>query len=221
MRQTDTLLWTSRPTNRKTGAIPTAYVGRDPRAARKSCEAVACPLLGNGCYAWKGTLSQGHWSITKARQPRKGLPGLRWALSARGPVRSARIGALGDPATVRPSVLRRAVALLRNAGLSVLSYTHAWRRPEAQHLRRVAMASTEDDEGTERALSAGWRPAQVVPADADDSTYALPDGRRLVVCPTQRVPGVTCDDCRMCDPTAGFWERWARRGLVGIAFRKH
>lgn len=224
MKQTDVLLWAANATNKKTGPIPTAYIGRDPREARKSCEAVKCPLLGHGCYAWEGKLPQGHWMIQRANRKapgsREGARGLRQALAAAPRARSARIGALGDPSTVRPGRLLAAVRRLRAAGLRVLSYTHAWRTGAACHLKSVCMASTENDAGSEAALADGWRPAQVVPADTD-TMYTLPSGKRLLVCPAQRTPGVTCDRCRVCDPKHPVWTAWNARDIVGIAFRDH
>lgn len=213
------LTWVANTSNRKTGRIPTAYVGSTVEECRKSCK--GCALLGNGCYAWGGFAKASLGRIEKRREQRPDLYTIESALARR--LRSARIvriGAMGDPARADRSVLRLAVERVRGEGLGVVSYTHFW-RDEGSDLADLCLASCNDpDEGAE-AIAAGFVPAVLLPWDhyeTSGSAFWLSDGTRGLVCPAQTKPSVQCNTCGLCDRSHSVW----KAGTIGaIGFLDH
>ena len=236
--------WISRASNLKTGPIPTAYVGQTIQEAKDSCS--GCALLegiprenGKGhtkCYAWQGTSKLGFGSMSlkatsgKSSKDMTGTPALEpggrysieFAISNRHPrARAARLGALGDPSRVRRRIFKSGVKRLRAAGLAVLGYTHFWRgKRRNQGLRTDLMASCDNIGQADDALALGWKPAAIVDYDPGPnvSIVVTPGGARLLVCPAMRKKRITCDDCRMCDPSAAVWQAGK---IHGIAFPDH
>lgn len=207
------LLWVAQTSNRKTGSIPTAYVGRTQEETRASCE--GCPLLAGECYAWYGlTASWGLKRVQRLAAERPGNYTIETALKKRhgrrgdtpGAAKAIRIAALGDPARADRGQLLHAIQLARAAGLAVLAYSHHWRRPEGRGLEGQLMASTDFVPEADEALKAGWRPTTILPYDHEGATFTTPGGAKGVVCPAQRKDAVTCNTCRMCDPQAAVWK---------------
>jgi hypothetical protein len=209
------LLWVI-ANNRKTGAIPSAYVGDTVEGAWKSCE--GCALRDDRtCYAWTG--------LNGMRFKGAVVPGAkkdpkRYTLSAvlarlKDVVYAARIGVLGDPSRARRSELRTAIAHLRRRGIAVLGYTHFWRDPANQDLRGDLMASCDSPEQADEALALGWRPATVLPWWHVGPRFLTPEGAPGVVCPAQTKEKVTCESCRMCDPQHAVWDA-GRAKVIGF-----
>lgn len=207
-----TVLWTARSRNRKTGDVPTAWVGATQAEARASC--AGCPLLDDGrCYSWSGATQLAAASARKnaARQPERYTMGA--ALANRvASARMVRVTGLGDIGRSGRALADSIVETAARAGLAVVGYSHHWREPAvAESWRGRLMASTETLADADRAVREGWRASVVVPAD-HPRLSRTPEGRAVVVCPEQATGRVTCNDCRLCDAS--------RPGPV-IAFREH
>lgn len=216
-----TMTWVARTPNRKTGDVPSAYVGTNLDECRTSC--LGCPLLDAGCYAWGGFArpSLARIGARRAEDPTPYL--LETALRDRArTARAARIGVMGDPSRAQRQELRRAVLRIREAGLAILSYTHFWRDEDNQELRTFALASCEDVEGGADAIRRGWIAAVVLPWDHAlevGPTFDLPGGAKGFVCPAQ-TKGVTCNDCRMCSVDHPVWAAGKVRA-VGFLDHSH
>lgn len=223
------LLWVAQTPNRKTGNVPTAYVGLTLAEARASCE--GCELgEQRECYAWSGFTRLAFAKRIRRRNelldynPRDETYTLAGALTERSPAaRAARIAALGDPAHVDPAQLVAALVTLQREGLAPLVYTHHWRDPIAAHMQTYAMASCDTTDQADEALRAGWSPAVVLPWDHYETsgpTFWLGPkrGQLGVVCPAQTKPGVTCNDCRLCSKAH---PAWGAGRLKAIGFLDH
>lgn len=209
------LLWVI-ANNRKTGPIPSAYVGATVEDTWKSCE--GCSLRDDGtCYAWTG--------LNGMMFKGKLVPGARahperYTLSAvlkrlRDVVFAARLGVLGDPSRASRSELRAAIARFRRMGVAILGYTHFWREEGNQDLRGDLMASCDSPEQADEALAAGWRPATVLPWWHEGNRFLTPEGAPGLVCPAQTKEKVTCESCRMCDPQHPVWDA-GRIAVIGF-----
>lgn len=211
-RRRHRLLWLATTPNRKTGCVPTAYIGTTLEEVRDSCR--GCPLLEKQCYAWAGW---NRMAMTRHERGHRQNPRryqlddvLKRVLKS---ARFARIGAMGDPAHADRRNLRADLRKLERAGLAVISYTHFWREPYAQDLQDVCMASCETVEDARAALGRGWRPAMVLPWDHYETSgqrfYLGP--QEGIVCPAQipRDPAsgraVTCNTCQLCRPEHPVW----------------
>jgi hypothetical protein len=209
------ITWTARSSNVKTGDVPTAMVvaslgatvERYGDAAKRSCQAVKCPLFGNGCYAWNST-----GGMALSSHAKKAATGADMSFAAILPkvarsARMARITAIGDAGAI-PEQAIEAVNAVRRAGLAAVGYTHGW-RDIAASLAGYLMASCENGADADRAVDAGWRATTILPSDAPMTGNRTPAGRPIVVCPAQRNDAVTCNTCRLCDagkagPVIGF-----------------
>ena len=233
-------LWQTRPTNAKTGVIPTAYVGHSYDDAKASC--VGCAIRAK-CYAYAGTPKMGMMSMVKAAAGKPFssaagtpavAPGGRYSLSGalaarKSTARATRLGAIGDPSRVGKREFHSAVKTIRALGLRVLGYTHFWREYRNRGLRGSLMASCDTLGQADDALASGWRPAAItemkvycpdgskLPLSSIPKTFETPAGETLVTCPAQRKghDRITCNECRLCDPSHPFW---ARAKAIGVAF---
>jgi hypothetical protein len=214
------ILWAATSDNKKTGNVPTAWVGRDKATCLESCR--GCPLApkavgGNGeCYSHSGTPGFAHALTVKAAArgaDRTLATALR--LAARS-ARMARLSAIGDVGRIAREHADDIVGKIKAAGLQVVGYTHHWSEaPVAESWRGRLMASVGSLAEADEALAAGWRAAAVVSKD-HPARSVTPQGAKVIVCPAQlaedRGAKVTCNDCRLCDAS--------RPGPV-IAFRAH
>jgi len=214
------LIWTPAAQNRKTGRVPTAYVGVTRDETRESCE--GCALRDSRrCYAWSGP--QGQLGLSKIHKGYR-VRGERFytlahALKHRQPdARVVRVASIGDPARADRVELLASLLVVRRAGLGVVGYSHFWGDPWNSHLRRELMASCDDLEQADEAIAAGWRAAAVLPWDHEGLTFSTPAGARGVVCPAQTKPAVTCNTCGMCDPRHRVW---AAGKVKAIGFLDH
>jgi len=208
------VLWRARSSNAKTGDIPTAWIGTTREESLATCATVACPLL-SVCYAQRGTAALAHSSMAK-RIATRGTGGysIGEALERRhASARAVRIGALGEAGILPAAWWHGVRAAAAAEDLAVLAYTHAWRsRP---WLRAHAMASVESLRTADDALRRGFSAFVVLPSSSLPARGAArlrtPGGAPVVPCPAAAVPGVTCNDCRRCDPALH-----SRPTLIGI-----
>ena len=206
------VLWTARSRNRKTGDVPTAWIGATQAEARESCS--GCPLLDDGrCYSWSGAtqLAAGSARKNAERNPHRYTMGA--ALAQRvASARMVRVTGLGDVGRSGRALADSIVAEAARVGLALVGYTHHWREEGvADAWRGRLMASTETLADADRAAREGWRASVVVPLD-HPRLSKTPEGRAVVVCPEQATGRVTCNDCRLCHAS--------KPGPV-IAFREH
>lgn len=212
------ILATPTSSNRKTGNVPTLWVGRTEEEARESCS--GCSLLGKGCYAWSGAVRFG--AISARKKAMRDPQSRTIAAALRGAARSARMvraTGIGDIGRSGVDLADQVVNAAASAGLALVGYTHHWREPGvAAAWRGRLMASTETLADTDRAVNEGWRATVIVAADAPRRS-TTPEGRPVTVCPAQiaeeptyRGKAITCNDCRLCDAS--------RSGPV-VAFRSH
>lgn len=102
-----------------------------------------------------------------------------------------RLGTYGDPAAVPFAIWRDALGW---GGTKTIGYTHQWREPRFQDLRRWCMASCDSDADYMAAKMLGWRTFRVRPAG---DTWK---GREEVVCPASAEAGYksNCAECLAC-----------------------
>lgn len=202
-------LWTVSSRNRKTGDIPTQYVGATREETLASCKGCSLAPDGEigGCYAWCGNVSRGANSVRKATA--KGRSASLTAALARTPrsARCVRFGAIGDPARLKREILLADLALARSSGFKVLAYTHHWsEEPLTGSLKFNALASCETTAQVDEALAKGWLVALAGPVYAQG----------LVTCPNYARPEIQCNRCGLCDvPTL------KRTGFKGVVFPAH
>ncbi len=229
--QKPTILWTAQTRNRKTGNVPTAWVGESREESKKSCE--GCPLLASKtCYSQNGVVAMGHNSLIKARNARleaakeakrklQDKYTLEHALNNRAfRAKAVRLSAIGDAARCDQEVIAAAEKKVRSLGLGWLSYTHFHDEIEDKYKYLYTASSgkgenLDDDIASARALlSKGWkRVTAVVPWNAFE--MKIPKGS--AICPAMRAHAkgarVSCNECRLCDPAA--------KGPEVILFPRH
>lgn len=201
-------MWTVSTGNRKTGVIPTQYVGLTTEETLASCKGCSLrPDANGGCYAWTGRVVRGANSVRRATA--NGRPATLEAALARTPrsARCVRFGAIGDPARVDRSSIYRNVELARSEGLKVLGYTHHWKgEPWNGRLKGVFLASCETEAQAVDAESKGWLVALAGPKSAPG----------MVTCPNYARPEIQCNRCGLCDvPTL------RKTGYKGVVFPAH
>jgi hypothetical protein len=186
--------------NPKTGSIPQLWIlpaDTEPHTAAKAgADVSVCggcphrPRSGGSCYV---ILHRGPLSVYRTWQ-RGGYPQATTAqlaawFAAAAP-RAVRLGAYGDPLAVPFNVLEDFANIARDAGATVLGYTHRWRHPSAAPYRKLCMASVDTIAEQRDARSRGWRTFRVMAPDEN-----LTPGERM--CPA--LEGMTCNACRACD----------------------
>jgi hypothetical protein len=214
------LYWKNTTRNRKTGDIPTAYVGATREESKESCR--GCPLLETSCYAQKGVVAVAHNSLLK-RVKRIGERQytLKHALFNRN-VRAkyVRLSAIGEPTRCDPSEVREHHDVVRKEGLGWLAYTHFYEEAAEKGIGDLFTASTHSLEEADRMLALGAKRATVVVNwDYYDQGYSqlTPGGAKAIVCPAMAAHSkgsrVTCNECGLCDP--------AKPGPKVIMFPEH
>jgi hypothetical protein len=194
------ILWLSRTSNRKTGDVPTAFIGKTVHQALRTCK--GCNLLKQkDCYAWFGTVVWGFKHIIKAYKQSPHKYTFLYALANRAPTaKMIRIGAIGDPSRARKKDLLSAYKLAKQLGLAFVGYTHFHRDAEAWRLRKLLMASCDSITEADEAVARGWRATAIVPYDFEGKRFVTPAGNHAVICPAQSMPDkFTCNDCLLCD----------------------
>jgi hypothetical protein len=225
-----TVYWTAHAvSNRKTGDIPTAYVGATREESLASCK--GCPLLANrNCYAQFGTVNMAHRSILRSvAKGREALYTFDASMARRAPTAKAiRLAAIGEPGRMPLYWWKRVDRSARVLGLDVIAYIHNWR--QRKDLVGLTMASCDSLEQVDEAKALGFRATVVLPRSHTERTFTTPAGHRGIVCPAQlagkMTPSakgagtkgrpattgtedtsksaggrkpITCNDCRLCD----------------------
>lgn len=193
--------------NAKTGPIPVSTTSAN------TCPD-SCPLkAGGGCYANGGPLGM-HWRKVTDGKRGTGWEDFRRAVASltQGQLwRHNQAGDLpGDNETISAPMLEDLVAA--NKGRRGFTYTHKpvlvnQRGPIEQNREAIARANRE---GFTINLSANGLKhadqlaalniapvATILPPGVEENTMT-PDGRKVVVCPAQKIEGMTCAKCRLC-----------------------
>jgi hypothetical protein len=195
------LIWNARSRNKKTGDVPTLYIGYTKQEAWESCN--GCPLRGNGCYAWSGSVNIGASSTRKARNNGADKT-LSYAIANRHPnARMIRLSAIGDIGRCSSHQATEIKETISRSGLQLVGYTHHWIETKvANNWKGTLMASCETIADADFAVSQGWRATCIVSKDTV-KPFKSPAGNRVVVCPAQTAAllgkTVTCNSCRLCD----------------------
>jgi len=222
------IFYTSTSDNKKTGNIPSQWIGGSVKESESSChdnDGKPCPLLEKLCYAHNGTTKYfGLYNIIKRVEKGKTYS-LRDALNKRhSHARYVRFGAIGDPASIRLSVYTRHWNMIKGAGLRVISYTHFWKHgSKGEHLKGKALASCDSWDDALAATSQGWRATVHVPIHTLKIPQGRIEGKSFTLCPAQRglkilgrknngnrssnphykhqYKNITCNTCGLCDPS--------------------
>ena len=179
--------------------------------AKKSSVCGDCIYNGGGCYVNWGRLTP-TWTASKRKFISLELAswlvtGLRVRLDiCRAPAGAlqislalaswlvtglrVRLGAAGDPSAVPTYVWE---TLLKGAD-SWTGYTHSWKNCDPA-LRRIVMASCDNDDETKQAISLGWNVFHVHDGKIDDNIDYV---RCLSGSPDSNGLPKTCFSCMMC-----------------------
>jgi hypothetical protein len=203
---------TLKSSNVKTGPIPVSTSAAD------TCPE-ACPFKIKGCYAKGGPLAL-HWSKVTS-----GERGIDW-LSFIKQVRSFPSGQLwrhnqaGDLPGVGNSIDAVALSQLTEANVGKRGFTYSHKPPTGSNLSALRAAnaagfvvnlSANSVAHADTLAKLGLPVAAVVPQDSADR-FTTPDGNRVVICPAQRVDGISCNTCRLCAK--------GNRGFI-VGFKPH
>lgn len=210
-------------TNRKTGPMMQAWIMRadvDPRDAVTSGADASicgsCPFgpgrpegTARSCYVRPSRGPAQVWHAWRSGHYRIAPPSDYRAI-ARG--QAIRIGAYGDPAAVPPGVWH---GLLGTAA-TWTAYTRQWSAGFA--LSDIAMASTRNNDESDRAAANGWRVYQATEPGAK---------RRegFAVCPFVSSGGlgsigaIQCRACGLCNGTAAGHRTHIQAPIHGVAHR--
>jgi hypothetical protein len=203
---------TLKSSNAKTGPIPVST------SAATTCPE-ACPFKKSGCYADSGPLAI-HWSKVTS-----GKRGIDW-LSFIKQVRSFPAGQLwrhnqaGDLPGVGDKVDAKALRELVDANDGKRGFTYTHKPLSIGNLSAIRSAnkrgfvvnlSANSVPHADRLAKTGLPVAAVVPQDSPDR-FTTPGGNRVVICPAQRVDGLSCDKCRLCAK--------GNRGFI-VGFKPH
>jgi len=209
---------TARSKNMKTGPILVTT------STAKTCPD-ACPLKKNGCYA---ELSQTkyHW-----RHVTEGKHGTEWnefisTLSRLLPKLDGkklwRHNQAGDLPGANNRINRRQAIQLavvnKKSGARGWTYTHKPMTMEnAETVRQMnkigftVNLSGNSVADADRLADLGVAPVvTILPSDTQGNRLKTPAGRQVIVCPAQRIEGMTCDRCGLCE------SRHPRRPIIGF-----
>jgi hypothetical protein len=169
---------------------------RDPKTGRFTSKRVrTCYVdIGKSVQSVFGAFTRGSYPVL---EPVDGAPLLAG--------RMVRLGAYGDPAAIPAYVW---IALLADAA-GHTGYTHQWRRPIAQDLAPIVMASADSARDRDVARAKGWRTFTVV-------KQGTPLAPREFACPASPEGGNRrqCVDCGACDGST-------RPGQASVAIVVH
>lgn len=202
----DSLRYTAKTTNTKTGNIPTQWVGGSLSESEATCS--VCPLMQDKtCYSQYGTPKMGHNQLLKASAKGK-VRTVESAIAGKSKTaKVARMAAIGDPGSIAREVYETHDKAFRDAGLGVLSYTHQWYLPHAAFLKNLALASADTWQDVLDAKAEGWRVALHIDnatkldgkTTLEEKPQGTVDGIKYFLCPAQRGKAVQCNDCGLCD----------------------
>lgn len=203
---------TLKSANAKTGPIPVST------SSAVTC-ADDCPFKIKGCYAKGGPLNL-HWSKVTS-----GERGIDWQSFIKQ-VRNFSAGQLwrhnqaGDLPGVGNAIDATALSQLTEANTGKRGFTYTHKPPTGSNLTALRAAnaagftvnlSANSIGHADQLAKLGLPVAAVVPQDSPDR-FTTPEGNRVVICPAQRVDGLSCDKCRLCAK--------ANRGFI-VGFKPH
>lgn len=198
--------WVPKSGNKKLGGIPAAIVS--PETCPPSCG-----FYGKGCYAEFGA-SGHHWRNVEHH-------GLSWSdflkrVTELPAGQLWRYAVAGDLPGEGDGVDARALSELvrANRGKRGFGFTH---KPITVNSRSQiydanALGFTINLSADTLEEAAYGLPVAVVLPEHAQGDIRTPEGRRVVICPAQTRPSVTCASCRLCSVSR-------RKGIVG--FRAH
>ncbi|HXN32100.1 MAG TPA: hypothetical protein VN894_09565, partial [Polyangiaceae bacterium] len=197
--------------NTKLGGIPASVTSRG------TCPP-SCSFYQAGCFATYGKQAH-HWRVVgesgdswgQFLEDVRGLPaGQLWRHNVAGDLP-------GDGETVDGAKLLELAVASSHTRAFTFSHKHA---PENRAVIATAVdvgfainLSADSLEQADTLADLEIAPVAVVlPSDAPDKGNVTPKGRKILVCPAERVAGITCARCGVCAKTE-------RHALVG--FRAH
>jgi hypothetical protein len=203
---------TLKSANAKTGPIPVST------SSAVTC-ADDCPFKAKGCYAKGGPLNL-HWSKVTS-----GERGIDWQSFIKQ-VRNFPSGQLwrhnqaGDLPGVGNKIDAKALKQLSAANEGKRGFTYTHKPPTGSNLTALRAAnaagfvvnlSANSVAHADTIAKLGLPVAAVVPNDSPDR-FTTPEGNRVVICPAQRVDGISCNTCRLCAK--------GNRGFI-VGFKPH
>ena len=205
---------TAKSANAKTGKIAVST------SSKSQCPAT-CPFRGNGCYAESGPLAL-HWAKVTNGDRGMAWPEFLAAIAALPSGRQFRHNQAGDIVDPNTALGAQQLAELATAsqGRKAWTYTHhPLTTPSGAQAVREATANgftvnaSCDSASHADALMAMGVPAVFVCDSTETRTsWQTPDGNRAVLCPAQRIDGMTCETCGLCAN---------RPANVAVAFAAH
>ena len=195
-------------TNPKTGPIP---VSTSPDS---TCPPV-CPFRGSGCYADAGPL-RFHWGAVSSGKRGDGFREFLSRVRLLPENQLWRHNQAGDlpGAGNRVDKVKLLALALASQGRRGFTYTHkpvvttdsvpdsvinSNRKAIGEALSRgfTINLSGNNVEHADKLAETGMPVATVVPPGSP-ARFVTPGGNKVVICPAQRVEGMTCDKCRLC-----------------------
>ena len=236
---------TSASSNKKTGNVPTIWIGNSKEQVARTCCESGCPLLPThkggtfqtgkgrmGCYAWNGTTQMAAIQLWKKAKTHPFLYKLSSALSQSAlSSRLVRLSAIGDPVSLTQAQADEIIDGIaehnaeyrsKSTALRIIGYTHGWAKKGmfarwGKHL----MASVHSLEEADEAFDQGWRPALEMSFKSDPGrVITTPKGNKLMVCPhllSEDLKPKMVADCNEC--------KWCvvenNKFKMGIVFPNH
>jgi len=184
-----------------------------------------CPLMAAGCYA------RGRIFGIPARlgaEDGSSYAAVRRLADAPG-VSLVRANVCGDVLREDGTPDRPYLAALSAvaASVPVFTYTHAWRSLTPEDAPGVTVnASCESITDLVAAAAAGWPTVVSDTGEGDSLIGSTVAGRRVVQCPAQTRPDITCASCRLCArpnraATVAFVVHGSGRALAARSIRQH
>ena len=104
--------------------------------------------------------------------------------------RGLRLGSFGDPSIVPQEII---MSMIENSKFHT-GYTHQWRKPFAQFLKGLCMASADGMRDYIESTANGWQPFHVRKASE-------PKPDNAVMCPSSKEANrvSSCEACKLCD----------------------
>lgn len=187
--------WIPKTKDKKTGEVLVSY------SPIETCPD-SCNLKKGGCYAWGlfylRILSK---RLTDGRTEPTTLSSALKKIKKNCKIARHRIA--GDIVGDVKETLEECEEV-EKAGLINIGYTHAWREPESQLLKKYFRASCETIEDLIDAREMGWATTLIVPKGTKKS-FVMENGEKAFLCPARYgVEGkkdITCNTCTLCKVT--------------------
>lgn len=198
--------------NAKTGPIP---VSTSPASTCPD----ACPLKAGGCYAKSGPLAL-HWAAVTAKRRGMAWPEFLAAVRQFPAGQLWRYNQAGDLPGDGDTIDAAKLAELAKANTGRRGFTYSHKPPTGRNLTSLRRAnragfvvnlSANSVAHADKLVKTGLPVAAVVPGNSPDR-FVTPAGNKVVICPAQRVDGLSCDKCRLCAK--------GDRGFI-VGFRPH